>query len=192
MSWRLANTCKIEACEKQSTSRGLCKPHYDAWFRTGDPLTYRGDRSSLTTWDKIKEIGWTRTANGCYEYNGYRNEHGYGQFREASTNKLLRIHRVVYREVIGLLRDDEVVMHLCDNPACGEPTHLQKGTQVENMRDMFTKNRDKSAAWTHCPNGHRYPLDRPKGIDSNRCNICTRERNKRYRQRKRGLNELAR
>jgi hypothetical protein len=34
-----------------------------------------------------------------------------------------------------------VVMHLCDNPPCCEPTHLKRGTKVENESDKVSKGR---------------------------------------------------
>lgn len=181
--------CKIETCQKQSNSKGWCKPHYDAWYRTGDPNSYVDpiERAKLTLWEKIKIVGWTRSENGCLEYNGYRNENGYGQFRDMVTNKLVRVHRIAYRELIGDIKDDEVVMHICDNPACSEPTHLQKGTQEENIKDMWSKNRAHNSDLKVCSNGHEYPIDRPKNIDKNRCRICANERNRRYELRKKGI-----
>lgn len=147
--------CKIESCKNLSQSKGWCKPHYDAWYRKGDPLTYKGDRSHLSLWDKIQEVGFTKNKNGCLEYKGYRNEHGYGQFRD--NRGLHRVHRVVYKELVGELDTKEEVMHLCDNPACSEITHLRKGTHKENMADMSLKDRfrsckmDSLSKWTFIP-----------------------------------------
>lgn len=176
--------CGIVGCQRKSNSRGWCKPHYDAWIRHGDPNTYRGDRSGLSVWEKIQEIGWTRAASGCLEYNGYRNELGYGQFRDRATNKLVRVHRAVYRNLVGELSDVEKVRHECDNPPCGEPSHLLKGTQADNIQDMIARGRNDRANWTSCPNGHEYPPDRPKYVSKNRCRVCANERNRRYHARK--------
>ena len=35
------------------------------------------------------------------------------------------------------------ILHKCDNRACINPLHLVPGTQLENMRDMIAKGRDK-------------------------------------------------
>jgi hypothetical protein len=81
----------------------------------------------LSAWEKVQRIGWTRNEQtGCLEYNGFRNEFGYGQFR--SGKFLFRVHRLVYEKLVGPLASHEVVMHLCDNPSCCEVTHLSKGT----------------------------------------------------------------
>lgn len=175
--------CKINSCFTKVHSREWCKPHYDAWRRKGNPTTYKGDRSHLTAWEKIQEIGWTKTVSGCYEYNGYRNKAGYGQFR--SSNKLIRVHRMVYKNLVGDLSDEEVVMHLCDNPSCGEPTHLKRGTQSQNIQDMFFKNRHARANMLECKNGHIYPPNRPKNIAKNRCRVCANENSRLCYARKR-------
>ena len=40
-------------------------------------------------------------------------------------------------------RDDEHVMHSCDNPRCINPRHLSYGTRSENAKDMVAKGRNK-------------------------------------------------
>lgn len=177
--------CAIDTCRAAAHTRGWCKPHYDAWIRTGDPTTYRGDRSHLSLWDKLVEIGWTQKPNGCKEWNGYRNELGYGQFREGrGRGRLVRVHRVVFKRYVGPLRKTEHVMHICDNPSCSEPLHLRKGNQTDNMRDMRSKRRGYKDDWTHCPNGHLYTAAAPPGSTHNRCRECARERNRRYHAKK--------
>lgn len=168
MAWRLAKsleTLRSQINEKYPNRNKIS----DGWI--------------MSIWQKIKEKGFTRTPTGCLEYNGYRNKLGYGQYRPGR-GKLLRVHRVAYTVLVGHLADSEVVLHLCDNPACSEPAHLKKGTQAENIRDMFSKGRDGKAALTECVNGHPYPADRPKFISKNRCRVCANERNRKYLLRK--------
>lgn len=75
-----------------------------------------------------------------------RPETGYGV--KVVQGRRLPAHRWVYCQHHGLAYDDiagRVVLHLCDNPACVEPTHLRLGTQADNMRDMIAKGRDRKA-----------------------------------------------
>lgn len=51
--------------------------------------------------------------------------------------------RYAYQIYNGFLQPDEVVMHLCDNAKCCNPAHLAKGTQSQNIKDMYRRNRDK-------------------------------------------------
>lgn len=176
--------CTCAGCERKSNSRGWCKPHYDAFLRTGDPTSYRGDRSHLSDWEKVQEIGWTRSAAGCLEYNGFRNQLGYGLFRGSKKSGLVRVHRLAYENLVGPLLPDEEVLHRCDNPSCSEPSHLFKGTQSENVKDMRSKRRGYKDDWTRCPNGHAYPADRPARLYRDRCRDCANERNRRYYARK--------
>jgi hypothetical protein len=55
-----------------------------------------------------------------------------------------REHRVVFARTHGVALaslDGKVIRHRCDNPACIEPTHLEEGTQADNMRDMSERGR---------------------------------------------------
>jgi hypothetical protein len=135
----------------------------------------------------IARRGFVTTESGCVEYQGYRNENGYGQVR-VGRGPLLRVHRLLYEEEHGPIPEGHVVRHACDNPPCCNLDHLVLGTQTDNMADMNQRGRHGKAGWTVCPNGHEYPADRPAKIDKNRCRECSRERNRRYheRQKQRG------
>lgn len=59
--------------------------------------------------------------------------------------KRTSLHRCEYARLTGLSwaqMAGKVVMHLCDNPACAEPSHLTLDTQSANLLDMRTKGRD--------------------------------------------------
>lgn len=67
---------------------------------------------------------------------------GYGQISiKGVTHKH---HRVVYAESRGLDISEIkgfVVRHSCDNPECVNPSHLQIGTQRDNVMDMIARGR---------------------------------------------------
>ena len=79
--------------------------------------------------------------NGCWEWTK-TSDNGYGVCRHAGKN--WRVHRLsaVLHRIKGW-RDIErnVVLHLCDNPICFNPKHLQIGTQWDNVQDMRRKGR---------------------------------------------------
>lgn len=80
------------------------------------------------------------TARGCREYTGVISKNGYGIFWWRRTS--FYAHRMAYALYYGPAgMDDAVVMHLCDNRKCCEPTHLRLGSVSENNKDRHRKGR---------------------------------------------------
>lgn len=76
----------------------------------------------------------------CWVYNGYidpRNGYGYFGYNDIR----YRAHRVSYFLSTGEDPFQFVICHSCDNPQCCNPSHLFKGTQADNLRDMHQKGR---------------------------------------------------
>ena len=128
-----------------------------------------GYASLLTIEDRL----WSRVVRdpaGCWEWQGGRNNKGYGQIQLGAQMKLT--HRLAYEFCVGPIPKGLHVCHSCDNPACVRPSHLWTGTQSHNMQDMA----DKKRGWagrTLCKYGH--PLDGVSGPRKHRyCRTCTR------------------
>ena len=95
--------------------------------------------SNTTTkrfWNKV-----TRT-DSCWLWNGSKNKirGNYGRFNYS--NKLWLAHRLSWVIHNGIdVPKGFVVMHICDNTPCVNPSHLRLGTQKDNVRDAFQKKR---------------------------------------------------
>jgi DNA-binding XRE family transcriptional regulator len=79
----------------------------------------------------------------CKEFSGAINRGGYGVMRHEGRAQLA--HRVAYCESQGIPIEQIaglVVRHDCDNRRCCEPSHLQIGTQLDNVRDMHERRRN--------------------------------------------------
>lgn len=69
----------------------------------------------------------------CLPYTGYIMPNGYGQQRV--DGKLWLAHRWAAHCSLGSCPPGQVVRHKCDNRACREPTHLEYGSQGDNLND---------------------------------------------------------
>ena len=99
-------------------------------LKTYEPLVVRFNKSY-----KVSE-------NGCWEWQGSLTNKGYGRIRNGSKNKVAA-HRISYMLYIGTLENNLNVLHKCDNPKCVNPMHLFKGTQSDNVIDMYNKGRGR-------------------------------------------------
>jgi hypothetical protein len=87
---------------------------------------------------------------GCLEYPYGKSGFGYGRMRIGK--KLYSPHRLM-AFAVGKLPSLELksqwqttnnVLHLCNNPACCEPSHLKVGTRKENARHTVASGRHPS------------------------------------------------
>jgi len=90
------------------------------------------------------------TEGGCWTWNGTKCRHGYGRFNIYYRGRTVKLSAHVAMHVIrvgGLLGVDELmaayqalqargleVDHICVNPSCINPAHLEAVTQLENTR----------------------------------------------------------
>ena len=93
-------------------------------------------------WNNVKIISHSNS-NQCWEWQGSKLPNGYGVTTDGVGNTVL-----AHRYVAGLTGNihGQVVMHVCDNPACVRPDHLFVGSQADNMQDMLNKQRKTSKA----------------------------------------------
>lgn len=112
----------------------------------------------------------------CWEWTGYKNKLGYGGFTVSTTRRDFA-HRVAYELFVGPIPDGMTIDHLCENPSCVNPAHLEVVTQGENVLRSGTSSSGANLRKTVCPRGHSYDRVTPSG--SRRCSICDRAREKR-------------
>lgn len=113
-------------------------------------------------------VGFVVCESGCWEWIGARTPLGYGR-----VGTLDYAHRKYYERAHGAIPDGMDLDHLCRNPSCVRPDHLEPVTRGENLRrgaTLVAINTKK----THCPKGHPYSPDNTyRRANGNRhCRTC--------------------
>ena len=95
---------------------------------------------------------WARIVQSseCWEWHGAKTPAGYAVMREDGRNRY--VHRIVYEALRGPIPADRVIDHLCRNPGCVNPDHLEP---VPHRLNILRGKRALNAVRTHCCRGHR-------------------------------------
>lgn len=127
-------------------------------------------------WAKVDKNG----PNGCWLWMSSCSGGGYGQ---VSNRGGRRAHRVAYELLVGPIPKGLCLDHLCENPRCVNPDHLEPVTQRTNTLRSKTSAAAINERKTHCPQGHPYDEGntRYKRDGSRVCRTCEKERARRYR-----------
>lgn len=103
----------------------------------------------------------------------------YGTFH--SGMRTVPAHRFSYELKFGPIPDGLVIDHLCHNPICVNPDHLEPVTQSENVLRGENEGGPGQSLKTHCKNGH--PLSGENLITTKsgvrRCRTCRRRSDRR-------------
>jgi len=142
------------------------------------------------TWlDKLPEKMRGRIAppdeKGCTIWLGARQSGGYGEVWLGGRDCM--VHRVVVEAVRGPIPEGLVVDHLCRNPSCCNPDHLEAVSQKENVRRGLLG--VLHVVKTVCKRGHdksdAYFSITKAGHKRRTCRVCNREQGREARRRSR-------
>ena len=129
-------------------------------------------------WSKV-EFNEAFSVKGCWIWKSVTDKLGYGKFHIGGRRgRHYGAYRVAYQLLRGQIPNGMVLDHLCRNPSCVNPDHLEVVTQRVNLLRGDTL-AAKEASQTHCKNGH--PL-RGTNLDPyslrqgcRRCIICKKQ-----------------
>lgn len=120
--------------------------------------------------DQLAKRFWSRVdkTDGCWLWTGAKSTAGYGSITVHTVQTYA--HRLSYEWAHGPIAPGLVIDHLCANPSCIRPDHLEAVTQQENIQRAWERRGT-------CRRGHpRTPETLwifPSG--QRRCRICHQE-----------------
>lgn len=132
-------------------------------------------------WAKVTYDGPEFDGEPCWPWVASRDRQGYGRFVRVRAPEMA--YRIAYELLVGPIPDGLVIDHLCRNPPCVNPAHLEPVTRQENFRRGL--HRGRSSGKTHCDNGHEFTAENTyEWRGTRQCRECRRLRNP-YDDRKR-------
>lgn len=116
-------------------------------------------------WEKVDQTG------DCWTWTAAKHRRGYGAF-VIRKGVVVQAHRLAYELTNGAIPAEYEIDHLCFNPSCVRPEHLQLISPPDHRQQGGDRRRAQAAQQTHCKHGH--PLDIVRS-GRRRCSVCLRE-----------------
>lgn len=111
--------------------------------------------SKLRFWAKVNKHGpySKKCRSRCWQWVAGVNGKGYAYFYYNGMTQ--QAYRVVYEWEVGSIPKSKEIDHLCRNPLCVNPRHLEAVTRrINQIRGMGFPGINHRK--THCPKGHKY------------------------------------
>ena len=121
--------------------------------------------------------------DGCWLWTGTVNRYDYGGVQWEG--KPYRIHRLIYELLIGPITE-ETLDHLCRQPSCVNPAHLEPVSLLENIRRGHAPP-ERNRLKIRCDHGHPLSGNNLYVTPDHRrqCRSCRRAADARYKVNKR-------
>lgn len=173
-------TCQVPTCDRPAQIRGIaCRPHASRLYRRGTLVLPAKPTPMQRIRAKIVERPGL-AGPPCWIYTG-RDVSANGYHRVKVDGERVMVHRWMWEQTYGPIAPGLEIDHLCRNPACCNPDHLEPVTPAVNKYRGFSPwgiNKRK----THCKRGHEFTPENTKrvGKDGRSCRECIRIRQATY------------
>ena len=133
-------------------------------------------------WSKIE----IKNSANCWNWKSTLNNKGYGRYWNGQLSKngkkvMTYAHRMVYEKIIGKIPEGMTLDHLCRNPKCVNPSHLEPIPMKENILRGIGLTAT-NARKTICEKGHPLVKSPYKSHHGGRiCPICIKANRKRWK-----------
>ena len=101
----------------------------------GTPTRIRTRRCPRCAKSRRERPLYVVSESGCWVWARSLDKEGYGRWAGKSA------HRFFYEKFVGPIPDGLEIDHLCNNPSCVNPEHLEPVTHQENMRRQSYRRR---------------------------------------------------
>lgn len=133
---------------------------------------------------------WTKVMCGapdeCWRWTGKTKSGGHGYLH--IQRQIALAHRVAYEIASGRIPHGLVVDHLCSNPICVNPSHLELVTNAENTRRTHARGRAAVRITSGlCANGH---VIATRASGTRACRECHAKRCREFKARKKARESL--
>ncbi len=175
----MTRRCSVEGCDSIEKARTYCGRHLWRFYKHGDPLGGGADR----IWKDHHRRFWSKVDRpspySCWVWEGPVTQLGYGYI--AIDDRKQGAHIFAWVERYGPVPEGLELDHLCSNPPCANPDHLEAVTHTENVRRGRARKvtRERAALRTHCKWGHDWVEEniyRSPKDGKGQCRVCTRLR----------------
>ncbi len=95
--------------------------------------------------------------DGCWTWTGARQPEGYGKFELEGRTRVA--HRVSYELFIGPIPEGMHLDHLCHEPSCVNPDHLEPVPPIENYKREWKRRRNAEPPTVNAPRRRSTKLD---------------------------------
>jgi hypothetical protein len=142
---KIIKKCSVKGCNGKYNCKNYCKKHYNQ-IRTKGYIFI--SKRGLSAYERFISLTLNNPNNNCIEWIGAKQLKGYGRFNP--NGKAMGAHRFSYEHYIGSIPFGMHILHRCDNPSCVNHEHLFLGTNLENVRDMMSKKRNRHKKGEDC------------------------------------------
>ena len=98
-------------------------------------------RHNMPIRDRFETFFHEGEKHECWEWQGAPTSDGYGLFSTPDFPKGDKAHRVSFYLYKGNISNGSQVLHECDNRLCVNPNHLHCGTNEQNQKEAWMRNR---------------------------------------------------
>jgi hypothetical protein len=123
--------CTVLGCAKPASALGMCSMHYTRVRRHG---TTEGRQPQGDPLDRLmRRVDRRDGEGGCWIWQG-ATKNGYAVVSVGGhESRGAYGHRLAYERLVGSIPASAVLHHLCEQPRCVNPAHLEPVTRREHL-----------------------------------------------------------